>query len=303
MHAAKARQQRSQGCGRREGPRAVVPSLDKGSQAWASGLGGAPTPPRQHVCSVIAFVLDRFGACRVPREWQFPAGEAGTCPSRLAGEASARGPSAKGRQGVTGRTARSCRRPVPGMGWRPSAVLLTPAPRPALCPRNLLVEDDDDFSTISDDVGRERQKQLTLERKRSLSPTAKKRSVCKAVTFSLVQRQLPGPEDQKLLFPSTWAASDSTVAGRLPAGTAAGPARGTTPVGSGPAGLEEAHVRPDSPARQAPPPRRRAGLRVSGGPDAQAPGAGSAGPPTTPSAQTPDVAVSCSAGQAAADSL
>ncbi|XP_037380148.1 ubiquitin carboxyl-terminal hydrolase 40 isoform X1 [Talpa occidentalis] len=33
--------------------------------------------------------------------------------------------------------------------------------------KNLLVEDDDDFSTISDDIGRERQKQLALARKRS----------------------------------------------------------------------------------------------------------------------------------------
>ncbi|XP_067596269.1 ubiquitin carboxyl-terminal hydrolase 40 isoform X4 [Pseudorca crassidens] len=70
--------------------------------------------------------------------------------------------------------------------------------------KNLLVEDDDDFSTVRDDIGREKQKAFALGRKK------RKPFVCGAATSPLVQRCLPAPVDQKLLSPSTSGASDST---------------------------------------------------------------------------------------------
>ncbi|XP_057407738.1 ubiquitin carboxyl-terminal hydrolase 40 isoform X2 [Balaenoptera acutorostrata] len=77
--------------------------------------------------------------------------------------------------------------------------------------KNLLVEDDDDFSTVRDDIGREKQKEFALGKKKSLCvPAARKPFVCGAATSPLVQRRPPAPVDQKLLSPSTSGASDST---------------------------------------------------------------------------------------------
>ncbi|XP_070278525.1 ubiquitin carboxyl-terminal hydrolase 40 isoform X2 [Myotis yumanensis] len=80
--------------------------------------------------------------------------------------------------------------------------------------KNLLVEEDDDFSTVRDDIGREDP---------ALGKRKRKHFACRAMAFSPVQRHLAGPTDQKLLYPSTWGVSDS-------AGTA------EVPVGSGPVG-------------------------------------------------------------------
>ncbi|XP_060049796.1 ubiquitin carboxyl-terminal hydrolase 40 isoform X3 [Erinaceus europaeus] len=83
--------------------------------------------------------------------------------------------------------------------------------------KNLLVEDDDDFSTVSGEAGREEQR-LALQRKPrhgvsrgrlsdSPSPTARRPQAHGVVACAL------GPEDQKLLCPSTSGASDSTAGG------------------------------------------------------------------------------------------
>ncbi|XP_023618311.1 ubiquitin carboxyl-terminal hydrolase 40 isoform X3 [Myotis lucifugus] len=94
--------------------------------------------------------------------------------------------------------------------------------------KNLLVEEDDDFSTVRDDIGREDP---------ALGKRKRKHFACRATAFSPVQRHLAGPTDQKLLCPSTWGVSDSAGTAEVPVGsgpvrtgTRAWPAAGSAPA-------------------------------------------------------------------------